>query len=151
MGAGAHGGFGNTAGSSENGGSKIFTRVQYEGTVMVNGVARDVSRRVYQRNDIDFGYIDPVSKQSNLQLMSKGRAPIGSDGHPVQLHHVLQRESGPMVEIRETTHEEYNRTLHGLGVSGASFRNDAVLSKQYANFRKQYWKWRAKQYRKEHA
>jgi hypothetical protein len=151
MGAGVHGGFGSTAGSSKNGISKIFTRVQYEGAVTVNGVTMDVSRKVYQRNDIDFEYVDPVSKKSNLQLMSKGRAPIGSDGYPVQLHHVLQKESGPMVEIRETTHEEYNRTLHGLGVAGASFRNDPVLSKQYANFRRQYWKWRAKRYREEQA
>lgn len=147
MGAGEHGGFGNTAGASRRYSSRIFTRVQYEGSVTVDGVRRDVSRRVYQRNDIDFEYVDPVTGKSNLQLMRAGRAPIGNDGLSVQLHHVLQKESGPMVEIRETTHEEYNRTLHGLGISGASFRNDAVLSKQYANFRRQYWKWRAKRYR----
>jgi hypothetical protein len=107
-----------------------------------------VSRRVYQRNDIDFEYVHPISGKTNLQLMQAGQAPIGNDGKPVQLHHVLQKESGPMVEIRETTHEEYNRILHGLGMSGASFRRDPVLDRQYANFRRQYWKWRAKQYQK---
>lgn len=143
MGAGAHGGFGHTMGSRS---TPRFTRVQYEGAVKVGGQVRDVSRRIYQRNDIDFEYVNPETGISNLDLMRAGNAPIGNDGLPIQLHHVLQKESGPMVEIRETTHEEYARTLHGLGVRGASFRRDSVLYKQYTNFRRQYWKWRARQY-----
>jgi hypothetical protein len=146
MGAGSHGGFGNTAGSSSQNAGKIFTRVQYEGSVTVGGVARDVSRRVYQRNDIDFEYYHPKSKMTNLQRMQAGKAPIGNDGKPVQLHHVLQKETGPMAEVREVTHREYKRTLHGLVGKGGSFRNDPVLLKQYNNFRAAYWKWRAKQY-----
>ena len=55
MGAGYHGGFGDTKGSQTR--KRIFTPVQYEGTVKVNGVERDVSRRVYQRDDINFEYI----------------------------------------------------------------------------------------------
>ena len=145
MGTGEHGGFGHTSGSGK---SKIFTRVQFEGKVKVDGQERDVSRRVYQRNDIDFDYVDPNTGRSILDLMRAGRAPIGNDGLPVQLHHVLQTETGPMVEIRETTHEEYSRILHGLGVKGASFRNDPLLDRQYSNFRRQYWKWRARQHTK---
>ena len=145
MGCGEHGGFGHTAGSSQ---SKIFTKIHYEGTVVVGGEVRDVSRRVYQRNDIDFERIDQNTGKTNLALMSEGRAPIGNDGLPVQLHHVIQKESGPIVEIRETTHEEYSRILHGLGAWGTSFRNDPILDRQYNNFRRQYWKWRAQQYLK---
>ena len=145
MGAGAHGRFGHTKGSRT---APRFTRIQYEGTVKVGGEVRDVSRRVYQRNDIDFEYVDPDTGISNLNRMRSGNAPIGNDGKPVQLHHVLQKESGPMVEIRETTHEEYNRILHGLGIRGASFRNDPVLERQYNNFRRQYWIWRARQYQR---
>ena len=145
MGAGAHGGFGHTKGSRT---APRFTRIQYEGTVKVGGEVRDVSRRVYQRNDIDFEYVDPDTGISNLNRMRSGNAPIGNDGKPVQLHHVLQKESGSMVEIRETTHEEYNRILHGLGIRGASFRNDPVLERQYNNFRRQYWIWRARQYQR---
>ncbi|MBQ9042755.1 MAG: HNH/ENDO VII family nuclease [Eggerthellaceae bacterium] len=143
MGTGEHGGFGYTSGSSK---SKIFTRVQYEGTVTVGGEVRDVSRRVYQRNDIDFDYYDSKTKRTNLQRMMDGDAPIGNDGKPIQLHHVLQKESGPMAEVREVTHREYKRTLHGLVSSGNSFRNNPDLKKQYNNFRRAYWIWRAKQY-----
>ena len=143
MGTGEHGGFGNTSGSSK---SRIFTRVQYEGTVKVDGQERDVSRRVYQRNDIDFDYYDAENGETNLEKMLDGRAPIGNDGKPVQLHHVLQKESGPMVEVREVTHREYYRILHGLGGHGMSFRNDPLLKRQYNNFRASYWKWRARTY-----
>ena len=143
MGTGQHSGIANTKGKSAN---PRFTRVRFEGTVKVNGSPKDVSRRVYQRNDIDFDYVDPKTGKTNLQLMQSGRPPIGNDGKPIELHHVIQKESGPMVEIRETTHREYSHQLHGLRGSGESFRNDKMLSKQYTNFRKAYWRWRAAQY-----
>ena len=145
MGTGEHGGFGHTSGSGK---SKIFTRVQYEGTVTVGDEVRNVSRRVYQRNDIDFSYVDPDTGLTNLQIMKKGNAPIGNDGKPIQLHHVLQIESGPMVEVREMTHKEYHRILHGLVGDGNSFRHDKSLKKQYDNFKRKYWRWRALQIEK---
>lgn len=144
MGAGYHGGFGNSKGSKK----KVFTRVQYEGTVKVDGIDRDVSRRVYQRNDIDFEHIDPKTGKTNLDRMKAGRAPLGDDGKPIQLHHILQKEVGPLVEVREMTHQEYTKILHGLVANGDSFRNDAVLNRQFSNFRVAYWKWRASQYEK---
>lgn len=67
---------------------------------------------------------------------------------PVQLHHVLQKESGPMAEVREITHKEYRRILHGLVSDGNSFRHDEDLKKQYENFRRKYWRWRAREYKK---
>lgn len=148
MGGGYHGGFGNTAGSYGATRKKIFRRVQYSGSVVVDGVTIDVSRRVYQRNDIDFEYYHEKSKSTNLQRMLEGKAPIGNDGKPVQLHHILQQEIGPVVEIREITHQEYKRALHGLVGKGNSFRNNPRLLKQYNNFRGTYWKWRAEQYLK---
>ena len=147
MGAGFHGGFGATKGSgSANINKKIFTPVKYEGTVKVNGTERDVSRKVYQRNDINFNYVDKDTGETNLQRMLRGNAPIGRDGRPLELHHILQKEVGPMVEIHEVTHKEYKKILHGLKGSGDSFRNDKDLDSQYRNFKRAYWKWRAEQY-----
>ena len=146
MGTGFHGGFGSTKGSETK--ERIFTPVRFEGTVKVNGAERDVSRRVYQRNDINFNYVDKDTGQTNLQRMLKGNAPYGRDGKPLELHHILQKEVGPMVEIHETTHQEYKRILHVLRSSGESFRNDKELDSQYRNFKRTYWKWRAQQYLK---
>ena len=80
--------------------------------------------------------------------MLKGNAPIGRDGKPIEIHHILQKEVGPMVEIHETTHQEYKRILHGLRGVGESFRNDKDLDSQYRNFKRAYWRWRAQQYLK---
>lgn len=60
----------------------------------------------------------------------------------------IQKEIGPLVEVREMTHQEYKRILHGLVENGDSFRNDTTLNKQYNNFRKKYWRWRAEEYLK---
>lgn len=96
------------------GNPKGYNPVEFNGTVKVNGEVRDVSRRVYQRGDIDINYYDKDSGLTNLQLMKKGRASIGSDGKFIQLHHLTQQESGAMVEILETTHQKYTNQLHGL-------------------------------------
>jgi len=143
MGTGYHGGFGLTRGFLKK---VFFTPVRYEGCVKVDGIERDVSRKVYQRSDIDFTYIDKDTGQSNLERMLKGRAPYSNDGSLIELHHILQTESGTMVEIRETTHRKYKRILHGLLGDGDSFRNNPILKKQFNNFRRVYWQWRAKQY-----
>ncbi len=145
MGTGVHGGFGNTKGSHKY---KFFTAVQYEGTVNIDGVERDVSRRIYLRHDIDFNLTDAKGR-TNLERMQRGLAPIGNDGNPIQLHHIIQKEVGPLVEVREMTHEEYSRILHGLIGKNMSFRNDPVLDRQYNKFRRNYWKWRASKYLEE--
>ncbi len=127
--------------------NKTYTPIEYKGTVKVGGKIKDVSRKVYQRNDIDFNYLDVDTGLTNLERMKLGRPPIGSDGKPIQLHHVLQKEVGPVAEIRELTHQEYYSQLHGLVKNGGSFRNNPDLNKQYNNFRSGYWKWRAAQYK----
>ena len=96
----------------------------------------------------DFDRVDAETGLTNLQRMKGGKAPIGNDGSPVQLHHVLQKESGPMAEVREITHQEYHGILHGLIENGSSFRHNDDLKRQYDNFRRKYWRWRASEYEK---
>ena len=127
-----------------------YKAIEVEGTVKVSGKEMDISRRVYQINDIDWNYTPshPLAKGlSNRELIAKGRSPyvIDKNGLEVQieLHHLIQKESGNMVEIVATTHDDYKKILHGLIKNGDSFRNDEVLDKQFNNLRKKYWKWRA--------
>ncbi len=127
---------------------KNYTAVEYKGITKINGEIRDTSRRVFQRKDIDYKRIDPDTGLTNLQLMKKGRAPIWKDGTVIELHHLIQREPGSMVELPHSLHKEYNKILHGLVENGNSFRNDAILQKQYVNFRRKYWRWRSKQIEK---
>ncbi|KOR81808.1 hypothetical protein AM232_18830 [Bacillus sp. FJAT-21352] len=124
---------------------KNYKAVEYNGKTKVNGEERDISRRVFQRLDIDYKRIDPDTGLTNYQLMKKGRAPFWKDGTVMELHHLIQREPGSMVELPHSLHKEYHKILHGFVENGGSFRNDPVLKKQYDNFRGKYWRWRAKQ------
>ncbi|MCY8518635.1 ribonuclease YeeF family protein [Bacillus atrophaeus] len=123
-----------------------YDAVEIKGAVKVKGEVRDVSRRVYTMKDIDINRVDPDTGKTNLQIMKKGDAPYANDGTKINLHHLIQEESGTMLEIPESWHNKYSKVLHGLKGNGQSFRNDPVLEKQYNNFRKRYWKWRAKQF-----
>ena len=42
--------------------------------------------------------------QENLERMEQGKAPIGSDGNPVVLHHRDQKREGPLDEMTATSH-----------------------------------------------
>ncbi|MGN7179179.1 T7SS effector LXG polymorphic toxin [Cytobacillus sp. SAFR-174] len=125
-----------------------YIAVEVKGTVKVGGKKVDVSRRVYQI-EIDKNYV-PINPKalgkSNGELMEKGKSPyIVKDGveSKVELHHLVQKEPGGMVEIAEVTHDKYDSTLHGLVENGTSFRNNPELEKMYNNFRSNYWKMRA--------
>ncbi|MFK8280613.1 HNH/ENDO VII family nuclease [Capnocytophaga canimorsus] len=126
-----------------------------------------LGRKVFQ-NSVDFGggvptFVDPIVGKtnptvkkmldegaSNYDLMSKGYAPIGNDGKQINLHHVIGIEPGSMVELLDSTHKKYYKPLHGLIEDGNSFRNNKTLKKQYEKFRKNYWKERAKSFKKGH-
>ncbi|EAQ78912.1 HNH/ENDO VII family nuclease [Blastopirellula marina] len=128
----------------------------------VSRYSRDVfeGRRIYRAaDDFDLGVptnVDPkyVHKSirqkiengwTNADLMRNGNAPIGRDGRPINLHHVLGDEPGPMLEILGSTHKRHHGPLHGLIEDGNSFRNVPGLESQYNSFRGRYWKWRIEQ------
>ncbi|RNB50518.1 hypothetical protein EDM57_22760 [Brevibacillus gelatini] len=79
-----------------------YTKVEFQG------------RKVYQRNDIDWNMVDPDTGLTNLERMQMGWAPVGKDGKKISLHHILQVEPGPMVEILQTVHQKNYKVLHGL-------------------------------------
>ncbi|MCY8573787.1 T7SS effector LXG polymorphic toxin [Bacillus haynesii] len=122
-----------------------FGAVEIEGEVNAAGKNKNINRRVYTLKDIDINQKDRKGK-TNLQRMKKGNAPYAKDGTLVNLHHLIQEEPGPMVEIPSSVHQNNFKVLHGLKKGGESFRNDKELRLQYNNFRKRYWKWRAEQF-----
>lgn len=98
--------------------------------------------RVFQRDDL----IDPrkVDKDglTNLERMKRGKAPIGPDGRPIQLHHMTQRHNGPIAEITESMHKKHFGVLHinrGEIPSGINRR-------AFDKWRKKYWRQRAKDF-----
>lgn len=51
-------------------------------------------------------------KSALLGGMVDGNAPIGYDGKSVQLHHLLQTQDAPIVEVSQTFHNNYYSTIH---------------------------------------
>lgn len=93
---------------------------------------------VYQRPDL----IDPNLTNNgltNLQRMQQGLAPIGPDGYPMQLYHMLQTMNGPIAEITRTFHQTYSSIIHiypntlGSGIDRVAFKT----------WRVHYWMYRA--------
>lgn len=90
-------------------------------------------RTVVKRNIFDCSH-------DNISLMLRGRAPFGSDGKRINLHHLKQQKNGSLVELTETEHNTYSNVLHRYVKSGSEItdRNGGFMS-----FRQKYWKSRA--------
>jgi len=76
--------------------------------------------------------------------MKKGRPPIGHDGEPVNLHHLIQDEPGSIAEASGRFHSENSKMLHGLVEAKRSFRyaKDGVTTEAEKGFRRwsyRYW------------
>ena len=99
----------------------------------VNGV--DV---IQDNNLINAGMIDARGR-SNIERMSKGLAPIGSDGKSINLHHVDQSMTGPVKEMTSTYHQQNYNSLH----SNTGQTPSQIDRKQFDNWRKDYWKIRS--------
>jgi hypothetical protein len=57
---------------------------------------------------------------TNQQLIDKGRAPIGPDGKPVNIHHIGQTNNGSVLEISATEHQQNYKVLHSNTGQSAS-------------------------------
>ena len=80
---------------------------------------------------------------TNWDLVKGGKySPIGPDGLPMELHHIIGKEPGPIVELTQNLHRgqgnkgPLHKFLDGLK---ESFRNDPVKARQYDAFKKKYW------------
>lgn len=128
---------------------KTHTKTNVTGTVYSKGNVNSIDRTVYQMNDIEWEYVskNPLNKKglSNIELARKGNTPFGSDDMYIELHHLMQKEPGSMIEFMGSKHKKYYKVLHGMIENGGSFRNSPQLEAQYNKFRKEYWKERAKQ------
>ncbi|MBR8841279.1 MULTISPECIES: HNH/ENDO VII family nuclease [unclassified Pseudoalteromonas] len=105
--------------------SRLNTR-QWKHKTMFDG------RLVHQRNDLfDINKKD-LNGLTNLERMMKGRPPIGFDGEPVNLHHLIQKEPGTIAEVGGKLHSERTKILH---IPQYEKRNGAWLKRKNYSFR----------------
>jgi filamentous hemagglutinin len=99
--------------------------------------------RTYQRNDlINPSKVGPDGR-TNLQRMEAGNAPLGPDGKPMNLHHMIQSADSPLAELTQSFHQKYSRTIH-INPPTVPSGIDRVA---FDTFRTQYWKQRALDFR----
>jgi hypothetical protein len=100
------------------------------------------TNKVYKRDDlIDLKLVDPKKGRTNLQLMQEGKAPLGPDGNPINLHHSLQTMDSPLVEITQNMHQQYGKIIH-INPSSIPSAIDRVAFKKWKS---DYWVQRAKE------
>ncbi|WP_081069546.1 hemagglutinin repeat-containing protein [Burkholderia stagnalis] len=100
--------------------------------------------KVYQRNDlIDPARVDTRTGMTNLELMEAGRAPIGPDGRPINLHHMLQSNDGPIAEVTQTFHQQNSSTIH---INSGTDIPSGINRSQFDGWRAKYWENRAKDF-----
>ncbi|MFI9114113.1 HNH/ENDO VII family nuclease [Streptomyces venezuelae] len=100
-------------------------------------------QRIYQRDDlVNPDYFSPVDKygRSNLKRMQQGLAPLGPDGQPLNLHHMLQTQDGPIAEVTHSMHfGNYNQLHWKAGTKIPS----GIDRDAFNTWKSQYWKDRA--------
>ncbi len=95
--------------------------------------------KVFQRNDlIDPNLVDERGR-TNLERMQNGLAPLGPDGKPLNLHHMTQRNDGPIAEMAQTFHQKNSKTIH----INPNTVPSGIDRKNFNKWRSQYWKARA--------
>ncbi len=108
----------------------------YETSIVKSGtVVRHNNIRVVQRNQLF------LNNQNNINLMKQGKPPVGTDGEPIQLHHMKQQNKGVIVEVlaKDEHKKEYKR-LH-------RYTNKSEIDRsKFNSFRIAYWKERAKEF-----
>ena len=102
-------------------------RVEFKGKTIVQ------DNRLFDPNAVD------GMGRTNLQRMQQGLAPIGHDGRSVNIHHINQTNSSPVMEISGLAHQHGFRALHtNIGQSSSLIDRNA-----FNQWRREYWQWRA--------
>lgn len=54
---------------------------------------------------------------TNAERMAAGRAPVDENGDSMHLHHVGQKESSPLAELRAEIHQKFDAVLHDKSIA----------------------------------
>jgi hypothetical protein len=80
-----------------------------------------------------------VPSPENTALMERGRAPIGVDGHPVEIHHKGQRPDSELVPMTRTEHrggENFNKNHSNTGQAPSAIERGTT----WRATKRQIWK-----------
>ncbi|WP_084279305.1 HNH/ENDO VII family nuclease [Anoxybacteroides tepidamans] len=99
--------------------------------------------KVYQRDDIIDPHMKDARGRTNLERMEKGLAPLGSDGKPINLHHMTQRNESSIAEVTQTFHKENSKIIH----INPNTIPSGINRNEFDKWRKDYWKHRVSDFK----
>ncbi|NBB57022.1 hypothetical protein GU930_18120 [Pantoea vagans] len=100
--------------------------------------------KVYQRNDLfDPNAVDSRGR-TNIQRMEKGLAPLDANGQSVNLHHMLQKQDGPIAEVTQSFHKDNHSVIH---INDNSIPS-GINRNEFNKWRSDYWKQRSTDFKK---
>uniref|UniRef100_UPI0035D12DFF HNH/ENDO VII family nuclease n=1 Tax=Bartonella sp. TT110JLCBS TaxID=3243578 RepID=UPI0035D12DFF len=101
------------------------------------------TNKAYQRDDLfDPNRISDWEEKgktvwgTNVERTKTGRAPMGFDGKPVELHHLKQTPDGPLAEISHEFHKKYTSVIH----ANPKTHQSLIERKKFEKQREEYWK-----------
>ena len=95
---------------------------------------------VLLRTDIDYDKVD-IFGRSNLERMQLGLAPLDSEGKPIELHHIGQKQDSPLAELSRDEHrgKGNDNVLHN------KLKESEIDREDFDKERQDHWKARADQ------
>lgn len=92
------------------------------------------------KKDIDPDRKDPVTGETNLEKMKRGRAPLDENGKPIELHHIGQNNDSPLAELTRDEH-----TGKGNYAILHERKESEIDRKGFEKEKSEHWKARAEQ------
>lgn len=92
------------------------------------------------RTDIDYNQKD-IFGRTNLERMQLGLAPLDSEGKPIELHHIGQKQDSPLSELSRDEHrgKGNDNVLHN------KLKESEIDREDFDKERQDHWKARADQ------
>lgn len=79
---------------------------------------------------------DKWADKTNMDLIKEGKAPYGSDGEQINLHHIGQKSDSPLAELTYTEHKQNDGILHNKS------KVSEIERPIFQSERKHYWQTR---------
>ncbi|MGW2699297.1 HNH/ENDO VII family nuclease [Streptomyces sp. NPDC001340] len=93
--------------------------------------------------DDPYGRTNLKRMQQGIAPMGPGRAASGGKDKPLNLHHMLQTQDGPIAEVTDAMHFDNYGKLHWK--SGTKIPS-GIDRPEFDRWKKEYWKSRAKDF-----
>ncbi len=117
----------------------ISSMKEYEIYKNANLVEADINgRKVLIRNDIDWDQKDSMGR-TNRERAEAGLSPINQDGDTIELHHIGQKNDGPLAELTPDEH----RSKGNYGILHDSTSESEINRDKFNNERCEHWRERA--------